>query len=201
MHCGLPLSTVLGLLLLGLALREDPDGSDLARRIRDGDREAFRIFFDRHHERLYGYICSRGVPDDAAADLVQNAFVYIWTHRADIDPEKSLRAYLFRIGYTRALNHVRDTAAEERGADLDARVNEQGTSPEAETQVRLLRETVNAAIAELPERRRAAFTLCFIDGLSYREAAEVLDVTRKTIENHISHALRDLREALDGYEL
>jgi RNA polymerase sigma-70 factor, ECF subfamily len=201
MHCGLPLSTVLGLLLLGLALREDPDGSDLARRIRDGDREAFRIFFDRHHERLYGYICSRGVPDDAAADLVQNAFVYIWTHRASIDPEKSLRAYLFRIGYTRALNHVRDTAAEEGGADLDARVNEQGTSPEAETQVRLLRETVDAAIAELPERRRAAFTLCFIDGLSYREAAEVLDVTRKTIENHISHALRDLREALDGYEL
>lgn len=201
MHCGLPLSTVLGLLLLGLALREDPDGSDLARRIRDGDREAFRIFFDRHHERLYGYICSRGVPDDAAADLVQNAFVYIWTHRADIDPEKSLRAYLFRIGYTRALNHVRDTASEEGDADLDARVDEQGASPEAETQVRLLRETVDAAIAELPERRRAAFTLCFIDGLSYREAAEVLDVTRKTVENHISHALRDLREALDGYEL
>jgi RNA polymerase sigma-70 factor (ECF subfamily) len=37
--------------------------------------------------------------------------------------------------------------------------------------------------------------------MSYREAAEALDVTRKTIENHISHALRDLREALDGFEL
>lgn len=194
-------STALGLLLLGLALRDDPDARDLARRIRDGDREAFRMFFDRHHGRLFGYVCSRGISEDAAADIVQNAFVYVWTHRDNIDPERSLRSYLFRIGYTRALNHLRDHGDANDDLDLDLRSDEQARSPEHDAQMRLLRETVDEAIQTLPERRRAAFTLCFIEGMSYREAADALDVTRKTIENHISHALRDLRETLEGYEL
>jgi len=193
-------TTALGLLLLGLALRDDPVARDLAERIRAGDREAFRTFFDRHHRRLFGYVCSRGVPDDAAADLVQNAFVYVWTNREQIDPDRSLRAYLFRIGYTRALNYFRDTASVDGTAQLDLRPDPSAPSPETDAQVRLLRETVDRAIEQLPERRRAAFRLCFIEGLTYREAAEALDVTRKTIENHIALALRDLRETLDGYD-
>lgn len=193
-------TTALGLLLLGLALRDDPVARDLSQRIRDGDPEAFRTFFDRHHGRLFGYVCSRGVPEAAAADLVQNAFVYVWTHRDEIDPDRSLRAYLFRIGYTRTLNYFRDTASVDGSADLDLRPDASASSPESDAQGRLLRETVDRAIEQLPERRRAAFRLCFIEGLTYREAAEALDVTRKTIENHISHALRDLRETLDGYD-
>jgi len=193
-------STALGLLLLGLALRDEPEAEDLARRIRDSDREAFRAFFDRHHGRLFGYVCSRGVPEDAAADIVQNAFIYVWTHRENIDPDRSLRSYLFRIGYTRTLNFFRDHG-DRPDVDLDLEQDDATPTPDADAQITLLRETVDAAIEQLPERRRAAFRLCFIEGMSYREAAEALDVTRKTIENHISHALRDLREALDGFEL
>lgn len=193
--------TALGLFLLGLALRDDPAARDLAQRIRQGDPEAFRTFFDRHHRRLFGYVCSRGVPEDAAADLVQNAFVYIWTHRESIDPDRSLRAYLFRIGYTRAFNYVRDTAAIDGDAELDLRPDASNPAPDDDAQLQLLRESVDKAINQLPERRRAAFRLCFIEGLTYREAADALDVTPKTIENHISHALRDLRDKLEGYEL
>jgi RNA polymerase sigma-70 factor (ECF subfamily) len=193
--------TALGLLLLGLALRDDTTARDLAQRIREGDQQAFRTFFNRHHGRLFGYVCSRGVPEDAAADLVQNAFVYVWTHRKDIDPDRSLRAYLFRIGYTRALNYFRDTASVDGDAELDLRPDASTPAPDDDAQIQLLRETVDDAIEQLPERRRAAFRLCFIEGLTYREAADALDVTRKTVENHISHALRDLRETLDGYEL
>ncbi|PEN13510.1 RNA polymerase sigma-70 factor [Longibacter salinarum] len=193
-------TTALGLVLLGLALRDGPEAQELARQIREGDQEAFRAFFDRHHGRLFGYICSRGVPESDAADIVQNAFVYVWTHRSKIDPDRSLRSYLFRIGYTRTLNFFRDRD-ETPDVDLDLQPDSSTRSPEAETQVSLLRETVDAAIETLPERRRAAFRLCFLEGLSYREAAEALDVTRKTIENHVSHALRDLREALDGFEM
>lgn len=188
--------TAVGLLLLGLALREEPDAGDLAARIRDGDRDAFRTFFERHHQRLYGYVRSRGVDPDAAEDIVQNAFVYVWTHRDDIDPDRSLRSYLFRIGYTRALNHFRDTANLDRDTDLDARPAE-GASPESEMRYRQLQDDVHAAIQTLPERRRAAFELCFLEGLTYREAADALGVARKTIENHVSRALKDIREVLE----
>ena len=79
-------STAFVFFLLATAPDEDLEAEALARRIRDGDREAFRTFFDRHHGRLLGYVRSRGVPREAAEDLVQNAFVYLWRHRDRIDP-------------------------------------------------------------------------------------------------------------------
>jgi RNA polymerase sigma-70 factor (ECF subfamily) len=70
----------------------------------------FRRFFGRHQGRLLGYLRSRGVPSSEAEDIVQTAFLYVWEHRNEIDPDQSLRAYLFRIGYTRTMNHLRSAS-------------------------------------------------------------------------------------------
>jgi RNA polymerase sigma-70 factor (ECF subfamily) len=190
-------STSFGLLLLlALALEDTPTERDLAERIKDGDRTAFRRFFERHHGRLLGYLRSRGIPSDVAEDLVQNAFLYVWEHRDEIDPNQSLRAYLFRIGYTRALNHHRDTSKFDADADLErAPSSEQGT-PEANAMNAELRAQIDDAIGALPERRRAVFELCFLQDCAYQEAADALDITQKTVEAHMRLALRDLREAL-----
>jgi RNA polymerase sigma-70 factor (ECF subfamily) len=177
-----------------------PDEETLAERIRGGDREAFRTFFDRHHGRLLGFVRSRGVPTGAAEDIVQDAFVYVWEHRSKIDPERSLRAYLFRIGHTRALNHQRDTSKH----DPDAAPSDAETvsaahtrrTPEDDALSAEVRRRIDAAVADLPERRRAVFELCFLEGWTYREAGEALDITRKTVENHMRLALKDLRQAL-----
>lgn len=186
-------SIVPGLLLL-LALGME-GARALAERIRAGDREAFRTFFDRHHERLLGYLRSRGVPAAAAEDIVQTAFVYVWDHRDDIDPDQSLRAYLFRIGYTRALNHFRDTAKFDVDADLD-RAPAPQQSPERDLLSAEVRREIDDAVAALPERRRTVFELCFLRDYTYDEAAQALDISRKTVETHMRLALRDLREAL-----
>jgi RNA polymerase sigma-70 factor (ECF subfamily) len=190
------------IVLLATAPGGDLDAEELARRIRDGDREAFRAFFERHHGRLLGYVRSRGVPAEAAEDLVQNAFLYVWQHRDRIAPSQSLRAYLFRIGYTRALNHLRDTDRIAGGVDpQDAAARQpdwaSADTPETDAFNAELRRQIDAAVAALPERRRAVFELCFLEGLTYREAADALDVTRKTVENHMRLALQDLREALE----
>jgi RNA polymerase sigma-70 factor (ECF subfamily) len=191
----MPFSAAL-VLLLALA-PEGPSGApSLAERIRNGDREAFRAFFDRHHGRLLGYLRSRGVPDAAAEDIVQAAFLYVWEHRADIDPDRSLRAYLFRIGYTRGLNHFRDTATEIADPDVGHTSAAGRSSPEDDALHTELRARIDEAIAALPDRRRAVFELCFLQDCTYREAAEALDITRKTVETHMRLALRDLRRAL-----
>jgi RNA polymerase sigma-70 factor (ECF subfamily) len=189
-----PLSLTL-ILVLALSQDDTPDSTLLARRIKNGDREAFRVFFDRHHGRLFGYLCSRGIDADAAEDLVQTAFLYIWEHRAEINPDQSLRAYLFRIGYTRALNHLRDSSRTTTDSEVE-RIAGRENSPERNAINAELRERIDAAIADLPERRRAVFELCFLQDCTYREAAEALDVTIKTVESHMRLALRDLREAL-----
>jgi RNA polymerase sigma-70 factor (ECF subfamily) len=181
--------------VLWVLLAVSPDARDLAQRIRDGDRDAFRTFFDRHHGTLYGFLQSRGVSAADAEDLVQNAFLYVWQHRDRIDPDRSLRAYLFRIGHTRALNHHRDAARVDPDATVD-RTPSRDATPDAEALTREQRARIDDAIADLPERRRMVARLCLVNGFTYQEAASVLDVARKTVENHMRLALKDLRDAL-----
>lgn len=177
---------------------------DLARRIRNGDLEAFRQFFEEHKAILTGFLRKRQVPDDVAGDIIQNAFITIWERRSEIDENKSLRAYLFRISYTRALNHFRDTA-KFSGSNLDddspllhiPKSDQAG--PEQQADHAIIRNALDRIIAGMPEKRRAVFELCFIQELTYREGAEVLDVSIKTVENHMALALKTVREGMEKF--
>jgi RNA polymerase sigma-70 factor (ECF subfamily) len=188
------------LLLIALSVEETPSDPSLAERIRDGDREAFRTFFDRHHGRLLGYLRSRGVPAAAAEDVVQAAFLYVWEHRDEIEPDQSLRAYLFRIGYTRGVNHFRDASKFDPDATPEQTRSSDRDTPEADVLNAELRARIDEAIAALPERRRAVFELCFLHDCTYKEAAEALDIAPKTVETHMRLALRDLRAALEDVQ-
>ncbi len=173
------------------------DDAALARRIKHGDAAAFKVFFERHHDVLYGYLRRRGLAGAVCEDLIQNAFLAIWERRGEIDEQKSLRALLFKICYTRALNHFRDTA---RFIDLTALTEPAApTAPDRDTDYALLQQALRVAVEALPERRRAVFELCFLQELTYREAAQALEVSIKTIENQMGHALKAIRKALAGY--
>lgn len=182
------------LLILSSLPGDELDDRELARRIREGDEKAFRQFFERYHTPLYRYVRSKSVSPDVAEDLVQKAFVRIWERREEIDPDKSLRAYLFRIGHTRALNHFRDTS--KFSYEVDFTRMQGAAKPDAGADHEELHEALHQAIAELPERRRAVFELCFLHNLTYRETAQALDISVKTVENQMSRALKSLREAL-----
>lgn len=185
------------LLLMALLPSSDLDDATLAARIRDGDAAAFRTFFDRHHPLLYRYLRRRGVPDAVAEDLIQNAFLMVWEHRARIEANQSLRAYLFQICHTRALNHFRDTARLQDDTVL-ASVPVFDT-PDHHTEYALMQRTFQQVLAALPERRRAVFELCFLEQLSYREAAEALGISLKTVEHQMGHALKALRLAFEAF--
>ncbi len=179
------------LLLLALLPADD---APLVGRIRDGDHAAFQAFFEQHHRALLAFLARRGVPDGVADDLVQQAFVHLWEHRDRLDPLRSARAYLFRIAYTRALNHFRDTARLDSIPDESVGARE----PDAASYA-LTRDAVEAAIAALPEKRRAVFELCFLQELTHREAAAVLGISPKTVEHQMGHALKTLREKLRAF--
>lgn len=177
--------------LLLLALQR-PDDAALVARIRKHDHAAFRTFFERHHAALLSFLARRGLPDAVADDLVQQAFVHLWEHRERLDPARSARAYLYRIVHSKALNHFRDTARLEE-------IPEEGILDFSEADAASLaavQEAVAAAIRALPEGRRAVFELCFLQELTYREAAEALGLSIKTVEHQMGHALKALRARL-----
>ena len=181
--------TVCAIILLALLDEHD----DLAERLASGDASAMRELFDRHHASLYTYIRSRGYSNDDAEDLVQHAFVQVWQHRASLRRGTSPKAYLYRIAVNRSLNDARRQA---RLQPVEFDIVAEDQSPfSAVADAEFARE-LDRAVARLPERRRQVFELCMLQHFTYREAADVLDVSTKTIENHMALALRDLRHEL-----
>ncbi len=183
------------LFYLAIHISQAVEDAELTRRIKEGDHSAFKVFFDRYHATLFSYLKRRGLDHGATQDLVQNAFLKIWESRNDIDPNKSLRALLFRIGYTRALNFFRDHAKFDYEHDLSIR-SDADMHPQDQTSYNLARDQLHKLIETLPPRRKAVFELCFQEELTYREAAEALGISIKTVENQMAHALKTIRAGM-----
>ena len=185
------------LFLLAVRGTSEQDDPELLLAIKRGEHSAFKKFFEKHHSYLYHFLLKKGISEQQAEDLLQQAFVMIWEKRDTIDETKSLRSYLFRIAYTRMLNVFRDTKKFDENAEFDT--EESGHETDLQLEAKELGNAIEASIASMPEKRQAVFRLCFIQEFTYKEAAETLDVSVKTIENHMGLALKELRGKLERF--
>ncbi len=185
------------IILLATTASDDIDDPELLLAIKNGKHDAFKTFFDKYHKHLYYFLLKKGASEDTSKDLIQQAFVMIWEKRASIDENKSLRSYLFRIAYTRLLNLYRDSAKFDNTDHID--IEDSDSTKEEEDRSETLKVAIENAISSMPKKRQEVFRLCFIQEFTYRECAEVLDVSIKTIENHMGLALKDLRASLEKY--
>lgn len=176
-----------------LSTEDQSSGKQIYEAIKEGDEKAFKVFFDEHYDALYIFLRNRSVRRDVAEDLIQKAFVYIWENRQNIKPHLSLKAYLFRIAYTRMLNHFDQ---KKDFLDLEKQTNGISTTPHDSAEFNDLREAFHKAIEEMPEKRRLVFESCFLQDLTYKETAKIMSISVKTVENHMALAFKDLRKAL-----
>jgi RNA polymerase sigma-70 factor, ECF subfamily len=184
-----------------LPVEEDSDES-LMRRIRDGDREGYRILLCRYWVSLVSYATGIVGTQDAAEDVVQDAFIRVWIRRADWTPRGAVAAYLYRITRNLALNAFRDNASDFRRRSLGNKQFSTSTTPndpEQDYSAGALRQEIEAAIAALPERRREVFMLSRFHGLSYREIGETMGIAAQTVANQMGAALAELREKLSHH--
>ena len=183
--------------VLAALLRNEEQERAWARGIAGGDRQAFAQLFDAYAPSLLSYLASRGVGGADAEDMVQQAFLTIWEKRDGLDANRSLRSFLFTIAYRRMLNHFRNQkhVVSETAWVLESRE----VSPDRSADNRQLAQVIQAAVEELPERRRRVFELCYLEEFSLKESAEILGIKAKTVENHLALALRDLRAVLKKY--
>lgn len=175
--------------------------ADWTRRLSASDNGALDELMRFIHPALLGY-ATRLVGDrDAAYDILQEAFVKIWQVRSTLDPGRSLKALLYRIVYTRALNHNR---MKKRAKEEDlAMVRGEGLrqpSVEEEMDAHRLGVHMNQWIDELPPRRQEAFRLSRFEGLSHQEIAMVMELSAQTVTKHIMLALQHLRDRLNTYQ-
>jgi RNA polymerase sigma-70 factor (ECF subfamily) len=179
-----------------------PDADDIALvgRLALDDAQALGQLLERYWAPMVAFAMERVRSQDAAEDLVQEAFVRVWERRLQLRPEASPRAYLYRV----LRNLIIDEYRRRRLRDRFTLFKGMQEPPEVPTPAATLeadefKGAAQRAIAALPERRREVFVLAHLHGLSYKEVAEALGITPRTVANHMTLALGQLREALAGY--
>ena len=166
--------------------------------------QAFEKVFTDWFGHLYAYAMSVVKDEETAEEVVQKVFCRIWEKRERLEVHTSLKAYLYGCVYHECVNWMR---REKRRRDYRSGVmgrlgSEAGKSPDNafdRVEARELEQRLQRALDELPEQCRAIFELSRFSGLKYREIADQLGISVKTVEAQMGKALKLLRCKLADY--
>lgn len=173
-----------------------PDEKHIFRKIRDDNREAFKNLFDTYYASLCHYASHYLNDDVLSEEVVQELFVKIWEKRKTLDIDTSVKNYLFRSVRNGCLNQIQhDKVRQLHGRNLkDALMSEDPAGDYFITPEMILK--LEEGIESLPEKRREIFRLSREEGLKYREIAEKLQISVKTVEVQMGLALKTLRQKI-----
>ena len=174
---------------------------ELVRKIRDGDENAFTELYRRYHSNIYDYIAQRIEDRQDTEELVQDAFMKVWEHIHTLDEPDKVLNWMYGIaaqliaGWSRKQKSV-----SRRGSSVDVYEAEGDTAAstalyqtaEETTFIAERSDAMYQAIAELSEREQRMIELQ-LDGCSYKEIAEICEVTVSVVKNTLSRAKKKLK--------
>jgi RNA polymerase sigma-70 factor (ECF subfamily) len=158
--------------------------------------------FDKLFRLHYKFLCNvanKILHDrDASEDVVQDVFAKLWLKKTEIPLLQSGKNYLFRVTVNATLDHLEKNKRIIRLEDQSPQV---GSANETEEKLDLkeLEAKISKSLEELSPKCRAVFMLSRYEGMKYREIADQLDISVKTVENHMGKALSHMREKLLPY--
>ncbi|MFC7049730.1 RNA polymerase sigma factor [Emcibacter nanhaiensis] len=166
-------------------------------RVGDGDRTAYKILMDRHLRMNLAFATRLLGNPHEAEDVMQEAFVRVWKHAANWDPSRKTRftTWFYRV----VMNLCLDVKRKRRpSVDLSEATEVEGDEQAADglLEEKQRAERVAEALDKLPERQRSAVILCYLQGKSNKEAAEILEVSVNALEALLVRGRRKLAEIL-----
>jgi len=183
------------------------DEAELVAELQAGSDSAFDYLVTYYHSNVYNLVY--GILADAAdaADVTQEVFLRVFRGIRGFRRSSSLKTWLYRVSVRQALNHRRwcwrhhrsqvsiNAEGEEKGAALELEDSE--ATPFEQCAAREMQAAVRRALAEVPPVFRSAVILRDLEGLSYEEVAEILEITVGTVKSRILRGRRMLKEILD----
>lgn len=171
--------------------------SEIAGRIRKGDKAEFESLFRSSYVSLVNYAKTLIRDYDTAEEIVQDLFVRIWQDREKFKIKSSVKGYLFRSVYNRCIHHIDHLKVMSRHAEIST--YDHGNSAEDPSEIlhyKDLQLSIARILERLPERCAKIFCMSRFDGLKYNEIAEELSVSVKTVEANMGRALKEFRKEL-----
>lgn len=159
--------------------------------VKSGNIAAFKALYYRYYESLHAFIWLRTHSTELAQDFIQEVFTRLWQNRENLNPENSVKAYLYQIANNLVIDHYRKKKSEH--SFLAHRLQEKSSNSDNSLESAI---EIKMAIENLPENCRVVFVLSRYQGLTYLEIADALNISAKTVEARMSKALKILRDDL-----
>ena len=177
-------------------------------KIKQGDENVFSLFFEDIYPKMMSLAC-RFVDDEVAKDMTQEAFIAFWERRTSLQTS-NLYSYLFRSVQNNCLNYIKHNRVAEdyeyRVRVAEARIQYLNEMSDENNIIKNLeskdiKATLEAALGKLHPKCQEAFRLCYFEDLTYKEIAEIMNISHRTVEVHVQKALKQLKQDINALPL
>jgi RNA polymerase sigma-70 factor (family 1) len=178
-----------------------PTDSDLLGQMAEGDEYALRCLYDRYWGKIYDYTFGKVGNQDTAEDIVQDIFIDLWNRRERLMIGR-LESYLYMSAKNQIIDVIRKSIIRKHHEDSSYSAyfpSGKNLDIEEDMAYKELREAIQGGLELLPDKTREIFRLNRLDELSPREVSILLDIPLRTVEYHITHALRTMKVYLRDY--
>ncbi|MFH2141453.1 MAG: RNA polymerase sigma-70 factor [Bacteroidota bacterium] len=168
--------------------------------IKISTKEEFEELFRANYSNLCAY-ANKYINDIAdSEEIVQDVFFKLWNKRENLEITSSIQSYLYRSVRNSSLNILKHINIREEYKEHHKReISYEESNFDEEILLTELEKKIAETIEKLPPERRKIFILSRYDGLKYREIAEMLNISVKTVENQMGKAIKYMRENLSDY--
>lgn len=172
--------------------------SDIIPQIAQGNKSAFETLFKSHYANLCGYAVKYVWELEQAEEIVQDLFFNLWNKRSDLYISSSIESYLFRAVRNACLNYLKRKKIRENYASSVQETHNPG-KVDNPVETLELQKKIDESVESMPPERKKIFLLSRHEGLKYKEIAEQLGISVKTVEAQMGKALKFLREELKEF--
>ena len=160
----------------------------------------FEQVFKSHFKALHAYACTILKDESQAEELVQQVFFKLWEKKEQVNITQSVQAYLYRSVYNECLNYLKHQKVKKAHQSHTIYTSGQASEPVSKGLVaKELQKKIDDALKQLPEQCRTIFQMSRFEELKYREIADKLNLSVKTVENQMGKALKIMRLQLVEY--
>ena len=154
----------------------------------------FKMIYDTHFDDLRRYLIYRSGDQDLSGDIAQNVFMKVWTKKIEI-ASGNIKSLLFKMATEEFISHIRRKKVEKEYTEsIDLRLIREPDNNDDLLEKKVL---FQKALNQLPEKQKTSLLMNKIQGLTYKEIAEVLNLSQKAIEKRIGLALKALKQNLN----
>jgi len=164
--------------------------------LQQGSHKAFEDIFIAYFTKVKCYILQLIRDESDAEELAQDVFVRLWTNHPAIQTDKAFDAYLFSMAHNAACNYLKHRIVRDNYEAI-AVPPEFSETPEEIFYAKEISLLIEMTVNEMPEQRKRIFNMSRNEGYSNEDIAKELQITKKTVENQLSLALKELRKVIN----